>query len=234
MGLFRITHVNFEEIFEPKDFDTEHENEWEDSNRLNEPSWDARYDYEASLIVNILNSNKQIKTILEVGSGPGVLSQKVQSQIDDVTYHLIDKPFAEKYFKDNNFKGEFFVKDLANGFDKTGLLDQYDMIICNDFIEHAFNPHAIVKTFHELCHDDGIVFISNPNWRMGHQFIYRGLFDFDNFVYMFYVHKFTLQGFYGSPLKTPDYPRISSETMLSDDHLRDWNHYMIFTKTEQE
>lgn len=63
---------------------------------------------------------------------------------------------------------------------------------------------------------------------MAHQYVYRGLFDFDNFVYLLYTHMFSLEGFYGSQLKTPNYPRISSETLLPEENLTDWNHYMIF------
>ena len=63
---------------------------------------------------------------------------------------------------------------------------------------------------------------------MAHQWVYRGLFDFDNFIYFLYTHKFKLEGFYGSTLKTPPYPKIDSESMLPEEHLTDWNHYMIF------
>ena len=63
---------------------------------------------------------------------------------------------------------------------------------------------------------------------MSHQWVYRGLFDFDNFIYFLYTHKFELEGFYGSPLKTPNLPRINSESLLPDDNLTDWNHYLIF------
>jgi hypothetical protein len=63
---------------------------------------------------------------------------------------------------------------------------------------------------------------------MAHQYVYRGLFDFDNFVYLLYTHMFQLEGFYGSELKTPNYPRISSETLLPEENLTDWNHYLLF------
>jgi hypothetical protein len=56
--------------------------------------------------------------------------------------------------------------------------------------------------------------------------------DFDNFIYLLYTHHFSLEGFYGSQLKTPYYPKISSETLLPDEHLTDWNRYMIFKHRE--
>ena len=228
MGLFRVTHTNFEETFSTEHFDTAHTNEWEDAGRLQEAAWQARYEYEATIVTEVIEQNPHIKNVLEIGSGPGVLSQKILEQHPDLNYHLVDKPFAEKYFIENGFKGTFFVKDLSHGFNTEGLLDKYDLIITNDFLEHVFNPHTILSTVHNLTTPESVFFISNPNWRMAHQYVYRGLFDFDNFVYLLYTHMFSLEGFYGSQLKTPNYPRISSETLLPEENLTDWNHYMIF------
>lgn len=234
MGIFRI-EGKFEEIFEVENFDTLHNDEWEGEatggdgiNRLEEDGWESRYNYEADLIVNLLNENPNIKNILELGSGPGILSQKIQEKHTDLNYHLVDKHYAKKYFEEHNFKGKFFVKDLSSEFNTEGLLDTYDLVITNDFLEHVLNPSIIVQTIYKLTNKDSFYFISNPNWRMAHQWVYRGLFDFDNFIYFLYTHKFGLQGFYGSTLKTPPYPRIDSESMLPEEHLTDWNHYMIF------
>ena len=228
MGLFRVQHNDFEQKFNSTDFDTAHTNEWEDTGRLQEIPWQRRYEFEAKLVAEVIKENPHIKNVLEIGSGPGVLSQKVLDFFPNLNYHLVDKPFAEKYFKENSFKGTFFVKDLSNGFNTEGLLEKYDLVITNDFIEHVFNPHAILDAVHNLTTPESVFFISNPNWRMAHQYVYRGLFDFDNFMYLLYTHMFDLEGFYGSELKTPPYPKLSSETLLPDENLTDWNHYMIF------
>jgi 2-polyprenyl-3-methyl-5-hydroxy-6-metoxy-1,4-benzoquinol methylase len=235
MGLYRIKHCDFEQIFDTDGFDTMHPDEWETEatekdgiDRLKQPGWENRYEYEASLVCNLIEENPHIKNVLELGSGPGILSQKIQEKHPNLNYHLVDKPFAEKYFKDNKFKGKFFIKDMSCGFDTTGLLDNYDLVITNDFLEHVLNPSIIVQEIYKLTNPDSFYFISNPNWRMAHQWVYRGLFDFDNFIYFLYTHKFKLEGFYGSILQTPDYPKIDSETLLPDENLRDWNHYMIF------
>lgn len=232
MGLFRITHTNFEQAFNYTQFDTEHVDEWSDVGRLKEDAWIARYQHEANIVQSILEDNKNINSVLELGSGPGELSQLILQNNPNLTYHLVDKPFAKKYFDEKNYKGNFFVKDLSSSFDTSGLLDSYDLVITNDFLEHVYNPHIIVKTIHKLTHKDSVYLISNPNWRMSHQFIYRGLFDFDNLVYFLYTHGFNMQGFYGSILKTPNYNRISSETLLPDENLTDWNHYMVFKHRE--
>ena len=226
--------TDVEIIINTDQFDTVHEDVWEGEldptghSRLNEEAWVARYDYESKLIDQVLELYPNIKNVLELGSGPGVLSQKILEKHPDLNYHLVDKPFAEEYFKKHKFKGKFFVKDLSSNFDTSGLLDKYDLVITNDFLEHIFNPSIIVQTIYNLTHKDSIYFISNPNWRMGHQWVYRGLFDFDNFLYFLYTHKFKFVGMWGSILQTPFYPRISSETLLQEKHLFDWNHYLLF------
>jgi 2-polyprenyl-3-methyl-5-hydroxy-6-metoxy-1,4-benzoquinol methylase len=232
MPLFRLDKEfeRFERDFSFDNFDTTDSNEWKDesSERLKEPGWENRYEYEASLVQSIRVSNPHISSILELGSGPGVLSQKVLAYNDDVKYDLVDKPYAKEYFDKHKFKGRFFVKDLSNDFDITGLKEKYDFVIINDFLEHVFNPSIIVQKVYEITDKESVVLVSNPNWRMNHQFIYRGLFDYDNFLYFMYAHKFKAMTLNGSILKTKYYPKRDSETLLPDDKIQDWNHYITF------
>ena len=233
MSLFRTS--NPEPFVNMKDMDTYHSHEWAEGGsleRIQEQAWIERYEYEAMLVNSLITSNPNIKTVLEIGSGPGALSQLILKANPDLQYDLIDKPLAKKAFEELKHKGRFFVKDLAEQFDTTGLSSQYDLVIMNDFLEHVTNPHIILKTVHQLTHTDSVFFISNPNWRMGHPFIYRGAFDFDNFIWMLHFHGFTLEGFWGSILKTPFYPKLDSEKMLPDENLTEWTHYMVFKQRE--
>jgi 2-polyprenyl-3-methyl-5-hydroxy-6-metoxy-1,4-benzoquinol methylase len=162
MSLFRTQ--NPEPFVTMKDMDTYHSHEWADGGsleRIQEDAWVKRYQYEAQLISDTINQNHKIKNVLEIGSGPGVLSQEILKIHPELDYHLIDKPFAEKAFKDKNFKGTFFVKDLAEQFDTTGLREKYDLVIMNDFLEHVTNPHLILKTVYNLTHTDSIFFINS-------------------------------------------------------------------------
>ena len=230
-----IRHAN-EAIFDVSQFDTLHSNEWDEDSigRLAEQGWDQRYTYEASLIDIIIRDNPNIKSVLELGPGPGMLAQKVLANHPDLTYHLIDKKHAKKYFDDNDFKGEFFVKDLSAGFDTKGLLDTYDLVITNDFLEHVLNPSLIVQQLYKLTHDDSRYLVSNPNWRMGHQYVYRGFFDFDNIIYFLKIHGFVMDEgkVWGSPLTTPPADRLHSESMLPDNLLQSWNHYILLVRKQ--
>ena len=225
MAIFRVKHNNFEQSFTAYDIDTLHANEWEDASRLAEQGWDNRYDYEAQILREIIAETKA-KTILEIGSGPGVLSQKIQKLLPEpVSYDLVDKPFAKKYFEDNKFVGRFFVKDISIDLDLNGLMDAYDLIICNDTLEHLIAPSNIVKGIRDLMHHDSMLFVSVPNWRMAHQFLYRGLWDYDNFIYFMYIHGFEMDSVYPSCLQTPDYPKTDTEDEMPEELRRSWNWY---------
>jgi len=231
-------HAN-DDKFAVDKFDTLHENEWDEDSigRMDEDGWKNRYNYEAALINHIIKAveSPAINSILELGPGPGLLSQIVLGDHPNITYHLIDKKFAKKYFDDHNFKGEMFVKDLSIDFNTDGLLESYDLVITNDFLEHVLNPSIILQRIRSLMHDDSRYLISNPNWRMGHQYVYRGLFDFDNFMYMLRTHGFepTNAGgshIWGSPLVTAHHPKLDSERTLPDNMITSWNHYLLMKK----
>jgi|FAXJ01.1.fsa_nt_gi 2-polyprenyl-3-methyl-5-hydroxy-6-metoxy-1,4-benzoquinol methylase len=225
MAIFRIKHTNFEKSFDANKIDTLEDNEWENTTRLAEQGWDSRYDYEAQLLRSVIAECKA-KTILEIGSGPGILSQKIQRLLPDkVSYDLVDKPFAKKYFDDNKFEGRFFIKDISMDLDWNGLMAEYDLIICNDTLEHLIAPSNIIKKIRGLMHHDTVFFVSVPNWRMAHQFLYRGLWDYDNFIYFMYIHGFEMDSVYPSCLQTPDYPKTDNEEEMPEELRRSWNWY---------
>ena len=225
MAIFRIKHTNFEKSFDANKIDTLEDNEWENTTRLAEQGWDSRYDYEAQLLRSVIAECKA-KTILEIGSGPGILSQKIQRLLPEkVSYDLVDKPFAKKYFDDNKFEGRFFIKDISMDLDWNGLMAKYDLIICNDTLEHLIAPSNIIKKIRGLMHRDTVFFVSVPNWRMAHQFLYRGLWDYDNFIYFMYIHGFEMDSVYPSCLQTPDYPKTDNEEEMPEELRRSWNWY---------
>lgn len=230
MSIFRIQHNQFEQTFDANKIDTLEVNEWEDASRLQESGWNSRYEYEAGVITDAAEGQK-IETVLEIGSGPGVLSQMVQEKLPNpVDYHLVDKPFAEKYFAEKKFKGKFFVKDISIDLDTEGLNPSYDLVICNDTLEHLIAPSNVVKKVRALMHEKSLFFVSVPNWRMAHQFLYRGLWDYDNFIYFMYIHGFEMETVYPSILQTPDYPRLSSESEMPEELRRSWNWYFVMRK----
>ena len=207
--------------------------EWtqdDDKARLDEPAWDARYKHEATILEKIISDNNYTN-IIELGSGPGVLSQMVIEMHDKtLDYTLIDLIGAKEVFDERNYKGRFIVKDMLNDFDISDLDASYDFLVTNDFLEHINNPTLIVQNCYKIIKDGGKMFVSVPNWRMGHKFIYRGLFDYDNFIYFMYIHGFNISGIYKSNLECPTIPKLSSEDEIDPALINSWNWYMLFDK----
>lgn len=232
MGIFRTSEEHKLRLYNGGSDGWEFKDEWkgEDLTRLDEPSWQHRYDYEATILENIINENK-FNNIIELGSGPGEMAQKIMKKhTNKLDYTLIDQPGAKTAFDNKQYKGNFYVKDMLNDLDVTDLRDNYDFLITNDFLEHIYNPSLIVQKCHTIIKPEGKMFVSVPNWRMGHKFVYRGLFDYDNFIYFMYTHGFKISGIFDSPLKCAKFPKIDSEQEMDDRLLDSWNWYMLFDK----
>jgi 2-polyprenyl-3-methyl-5-hydroxy-6-metoxy-1,4-benzoquinol methylase len=197
--------------------------------RADLPSWQDRYVYEAGILSKVVEAEQYTK-LIELGSGPGVLGQKIIERTGIEKYTFIDQPGAKDIFESRNYKGNFLVKDMMNDFDISDLDTDYDFLITNDFLEHIYNPSKVVQNCHKIIRPGGKMFVGVPNWRMGHTFIYRGLFDFDNFVYFMLTHGFNLVALYESPLRCPNNPKLSSESDMDDALISSWNWYMLFDK----
>jgi SAM-dependent methyltransferase len=203
-----------------------------DGGRIDEPSWIARYRYEAELIIQIIKDNGYSK-ILELGSGPGQMSQYILEECPHLNYSFIDKDTSKAIFEKRKFKGNnFFVKDLMHSFDIAGLDTDYELIIANDFLEHIANPSHILYQCRNITTENASFFISVPNWRMNHEFIYRGLFDYDNFIYFCKIHGWEPDSVAGSPLQCSYYDRESSEKELPDELITSWNWYFNTIKVK--
>jgi 2-polyprenyl-3-methyl-5-hydroxy-6-metoxy-1,4-benzoquinol methylase len=197
--------------------------------RIDIDSWQARYEYEAGILNPIIQENKFTK-IIELGSGPGMLGQKIINATGINDYTFIDQSGAADIHKKRKFKGNFKVINLMNNFDISCLDKDYDFLITNDFLEHIYNPSIIVQNCYKIIKNGGKMFVSVPNWRMGHTFIYRGLFDYDNFIYFMYTHGFEITGIFESPLKCSYSPKETSESQMDDRLITSWNWYMLFNK----
>lgn len=206
--------------------------EWSDNtsyNRIYEESWLDRYNYEADLVCKISNTNN-VKKIFELGPGPGMLCSKVLNIKPELEYHLFDIEAANIANKKENLGGVFHTMDLNNDFDTTGLDTDFDLFIANDFLEHIQNPAKVVLRAKSILKEDGLALISVPNWRMGHGWIYRGLFDWDNFIHFMYQHGFAFSGYKESFLKCNFSSKLDSEQSMPDEMINSWNFYMMFKK----
>lgn len=196
--------------------------------RDNEDVWKQRYEYEKKLIIKETNITKDTH-VLELGSGPGYLGQLIINETG-CDYTFVDKIGAKQLFEERGYKGRFVLQNLMDGIDVTPLTDKYDVIVANDFLEHISNPGNIIRNLHTHTPDHTLFSISVPNWRMGHDWIYRGLFDFDNWIYFMYTHGWDAISVYPSFLSTQDYPRLQTESTMDESLRCSWNWYFTFEK----
>lgn len=208
---------------------------WDDDYDLVDPGgWEARYTYENKILNSIIR-DLNIQKILELGSGPGTLANKIIDSTG-VDYTMLDGESAKRAHKRRGHKGKFIVKDLYDSFDTTGLDTDYYLVIANDFLEHIRNPSLIVNTVRNITRSNSYFFISSPSWRMKHQYFYPGLFDFDNLVKFMLQEGYVLEFLFDSWSQRVHIqaPRLSSESSLPEGHLLDWNYYMLYRKLEND
>jgi len=211
------------------------DDEWESDgslNRISDEVWDYRYEYEANIITQLIKSDN-IKSIIELGSGPGILCNKILKKNNIDNYYLVDIEAARVANENKKLGGTFHVRDLNNGFE-IDLPNKVDLLIANDFLEHIQNPAKIILDAKKLMTKDALAFISVPNWRMGHVWIYRGLFDWDNFIHFMWQHGFGYTTYAESPLKCKYITKIDSERSMPDDMINSWNFYMVFKRNDNE
>jgi hypothetical protein len=207
-------------------------NEWQTEShigRLEEEAWIKRYEYESDILSNLCKNNNLSK-VIEYGSGPGTIGDLVNTKTNGIDWTNIDKIGAKDEFEKRGYTGKFFVKDLMNTFDTTDLDDDYDLVVANDFLEHIANPSEVLATSYEISSPNSSIFVSVPNWRMGHEFIYRGLFDYDNFIYFMWIHGWAIEDVLPSPLKTQFVAKLDSEQTMPDELVQSWNWYFIGKK----
>lgn len=91
--------------------------------------------------------------LLEVGAGAKIIKDFIPS---NVTYHTLDNAesfWNETYtFSHNLNGGKFPIKDGV-----------YDILICNDTLEHVLYPEKVIEEMKRVAKKDAIFFISLPN-----------------------------------------------------------------------
>ena len=212
------------------------DNEWKDQrsyDRIFENSWEERYEWEKDILVNIIKNNK-CKKIIELGPGPGMLCNKILKEEPNLDYHLVDIEAAKVANKKENLGGNFHVQDLTNDLDTSNLPNDFDLFIANDFLEHIQNPANVVLKAKSTLKEEGLAFISVPNWRMGHTWIYRGLFDWDNFIHFMWQHGFRFVGYFPSNLQCTNTTKLPSERTMPDEMITSWNWYILFKRNDNE
>lgn len=134
--------------------------------------WDALYSLEKQLGVvrGYAALHEAVKggmqpgwNVLDVGSGPGVLAEKLKTSGCDVTcYDLADS--AVRYCEEKGLTAKQW--DLVNDDVPTGTHGTFDSVVCTEVLEHLDNPAAAIKKLYSFLKEDGMVVLTVPDNRL--------------------------------------------------------------------
>jgi ubiquinone/menaquinone biosynthesis C-methylase UbiE len=114
-----------------------------------------------SCVEYILNQKLHNKKILEIGAGSGIISYNlIQGGNDVISIDISDNLFRNTILPDK--KVQFL---LANGILMPFKDEMFDIVICNQVIEHIprNNQLNLVKEIFRVLCKDGLVYMATPN-----------------------------------------------------------------------
>jgi 2-polyprenyl-3-methyl-5-hydroxy-6-metoxy-1,4-benzoquinol methylase len=88
--------------------------------------------------------------VLEYGCGSAVLTERLYQLRPNASYHVADIPSVTLEFvcwKREEYRLPFTVLEIGEGKDGIPLVGDYDLIICQDVLEHTPNPLEIATAF---------------------------------------------------------------------------------------
>ncbi|HDD44644.1 MAG TPA: methyltransferase domain-containing protein [Candidatus Desulfofervidus auxilii] len=106
------------------------------------------------------------KSILDAGCGTGhmtleLLNDGYEVTAIDISQELVD--FTKRIIKENNYRGEVHVLDLANA--KVLGENKFDTIVCLDVLEHIRDDELAIKNLYYILKKNGHLIVSVPALR---------------------------------------------------------------------
>jgi ubiquinone/menaquinone biosynthesis C-methylase UbiE len=114
-----------------------------------------------SCIEYILKQTLHNRKILEIGAGSGIISYHViQASNDVISIDISANLFRNTFFPENKIQ---FL--LANGISMPFKDETFDIVICNQVIEHIprHNQPSLVNEIFRVLGKDGLVYMATPN-----------------------------------------------------------------------
>jgi 2-polyprenyl-3-methyl-5-hydroxy-6-metoxy-1,4-benzoquinol methylase len=111
-------------------------------------------------------SGCQHPRILEYGCGSAVLTEQLHRLRPDGEYHVADIPSVTLEFvkwKKKTYGRAYSVLEIGKGKEGIPLQTTYDLIVCQDVLEHTPNPLEIVTAFAEHLAPGGTLIIDFLN-----------------------------------------------------------------------
>ena len=115
------------------------------------------------LVSKVIKDKKDVKNILDVGCGYGLLSKELKK-----TYPKLDL-YGVENAKEASHSSQKILKLLQCDIEDMALIkhklkkQKFDVIIFSDVLEHLYDPVGIIKSYQSLLKQDGTIIITVPN-----------------------------------------------------------------------
>lgn len=113
----------------------------------------------------VMNGKLEHKRILEIGGGSGLISYEMSKYGNEV----ITVDVQDESLKDTIYKYQIQFKDfnflLASGYKLPFKPNSFDVVICNQVIEHVPKQHhqQLINASYRVLKSNGIFYIATPN-----------------------------------------------------------------------
>lgn len=106
-------------------------------------------------------------SILEYGCGSAVLTEWLMEKFPECKFSVADIPSVTMDFirwKKEFYRYNYEILEIGEGKEGIPLRENYDLIICQDVLEHTPNPLEIVQSFCEHLNEGGILIVDFIDW----------------------------------------------------------------------
>lgn len=150
--------------------------------------WKTHHNYIKMFLQDFVKTNKTQGKVLEIPSGNGFFLSEfllANNSWYGTGIDLSDASisFSKKLFKVNKIPEKsyrFIKKDFFEFQDS----EQFDMVICGEFLEHVEDPLKILKKIHQILKKDGRLFLSVAVFaaHIDHIYLYKNAEEVRNHV----------------------------------------------------